>query len=269
MPASTLDRRRPRRPAPAKAGEAPAVQTYLASLSPEKRATLDKVRKAIRAAAPDAEEGMSYGMPAFIQGKPIAGYSGSAAHCSYFPMSGALTAKFATELKAYDVSKGGFRFPIGKPPPAALVRKLVKARLAEIEAGAKPAKKAVEADDAVGAYLRGLKHPLKKEIEAVRLIILGANPKIGEGVKWNAPSFRTENEWFATFNPRSKDSVQLVFHLGAKARADLKAFKIADPKGLLKWLSKDRALVTLGAGRDIPVNRKALEAIVRAWVRYV
>src|SRR5262245_14069422 len=117
------------------------ADAYLAKLSADKRATLEKVRKAIRAAAPDAEEGMSYGMPAFIRGKPIAGYSASADHCSYFPMSGAITAQFADELEKYEVSKGGFRFPIGKPPPATLIRKLVKARMAEIDA-AKPAKAA-------------------------------------------------------------------------------------------------------------------------------
>lgn len=248
------------------------ADAYLAKLGADKRATLEKVRKAIRAAAPDAEEGMSYGMPAFIQGKPIAGYSASASHCSYFPMSGAITAKFADELTGYEVSKGGFRFPIGKPPPATLIRKLVKARMKEIEEAAPTktaVKKAAPADDAVAACLKALKHPLKKEIEAVRLIILGVSPAIGEGIRWNAPSFRTEKEWFATFNLRAKDSVQLVFHLGAKARPDLRVFKVADPNGLMRWLGKDRALVTLGAGRDIRANRKALEATVRAWIKYV
>jgi 3-methyladenine DNA glycosylase AlkD/uncharacterized protein YdhG (YjbR/CyaY superfamily) len=125
------------------------ADAYLAKLSVDKRATLEKVRQAIRAAAPHAEEGMSYGMPAFIEGKPIAGYSASADHCSYFPMSGAITAAFADELTKYEVSKGGVRFPIGKPPPAALIRKLVNARRAEIGVAAKaktakktPAKKA-------------------------------------------------------------------------------------------------------------------------------
>jgi hypothetical protein len=130
---------------------------------------------------------------------------------------------------------------------------------------AKPA----QTDAAVADYLRGLDHPLKKEIEATRRIILAVSPAIGEGIKWNVPSFRTEKDWFATFNVRAKDSVQLIFHLGAKTRPDLKAFKLADPKGLMKWLGKDRAMVTMGAGRDIPGNRKALEAIVRAWVKQV
>ena len=136
---------------------------------------------------------------------------------------------------------------------------------------AKPAKQAAKksatADDEVGTYLKALKHPLKKEIEAVRLIILGVSPAISEGIKWNVPSFRTEKEWFATFNVRAQDSVQLIFHLGAKTRPDLKAFKLADANELMNWLGKDRAMVTLGVGRDIPANRKALEAIVRAWIK--
>ena len=121
----------------------------------------------------------------------------------------------------------------------------------------------------VEALLRDLKHPLKKEIQAVRLIMLAASPAVSEAVKWNAPSFRTEKEFFATMNLRAKDEVQVIFHLGAKARADQKALKIADPKGLMKWLGKDRALVSLGAGADIPANRRAREAIVRAWIKYV
>ncbi len=129
--------------------------------------------------------------------------------------------------------------------------------------------KGASTDPAVVAYLRDLDHPLAKEIKAVRLIVLGVSATISEGIKWNVPSFRTEKEWFATFNARAKDSVQLIFHLGAKTRPDLKAFKLADPKGLVKWLGNDRALVTLGAGRDIPANRKALEAIVRAWIKHV
>ncbi len=246
---------------------------YLATLSADKRATLEKLRETIRAAAPEAKEGMSYGMPAFIQGKAIAGYRAAAKFCSYYPMSGRVIASLKDDLAKYDVTKGAIHFPIGKPLPLPLVRKLVKARLAEIDGAASlktsSRRAAKQTDTDVIAYLRDLKHPLKKEIEAVRRIVLGVSPAIGEGVKWNAPSFRTEKEYFATVNMRAKESVQLIFHLGAKASPNLKTFKIADPKGLMKWLSKDRALVTLGAGRDIPANRAALEAIVRAWLKVV
>lgn len=252
----------------------PAKDTdaYLAKLTPEKRATLEKVRKAIRAAAPSAEEGMSYGMPAFIQGKPIAGYAASANHCAYYPMSGAVVAALKGDLDGYDTSKGAIRFPIGKPLPATLVRKLVKARLAEIGEGTSKKKTSNESgqtDDAVVAYLRELDHPRKKEIESVRRLVLAVSPAIREGIKWNAPSFRTGKEYFATFNLRAKDVVQIILHLGAKARPGQKAFVVADPKGLLKWLGKDRALVTLGAGRVLASNRAAFQSIVRAWIEHV
>jgi uncharacterized protein YdhG (YjbR/CyaY superfamily) len=115
------------------------IETYLARLTPEQRATLEKVRKAVRAVAPKAKEGMSYGIPAFIQGKPIAGCAASANHCAYYPMSGSVLATLTRDLEGYETSKGAVRFPIGKALPAALVRKLVKARLAEI-AGATPEK---------------------------------------------------------------------------------------------------------------------------------
>jgi 3-methyladenine DNA glycosylase AlkD/uncharacterized protein YdhG (YjbR/CyaY superfamily) len=121
------------------------ADAYLSALSADKRATLEKVRKAIRAAAPDAVEGISYGLPAFIQGKPIAGYGASANHCAYYPMSGAIVAAMKDDLKAYETSKGAIKFPIGKPLPATLIKKLVKARLAEIN-GAKPAKRAAASD---------------------------------------------------------------------------------------------------------------------------
>ena len=126
-------------------GTKSASDRYLAKLSPDKRATLEKVRRAIRAAAPDAEEGISYGMPAFIQGKPIAGYAAASNHCSYFPMSGSIVERLEADLKDYETSKGAIRFPIGKPLPASLIRKLVQARLAEIEESAGPKKRQTRA----------------------------------------------------------------------------------------------------------------------------
>lgn len=99
--------------------------------------------------------------------------------------------------------------------------------------------------------------------------MLGVSPAIGEGIKWNSMSFRT-SEWFATWNWRCRDAVQFVFHLGAKVKDNSTAgAKIPDPDGLIKWLSKDRCLVTLGAGMDIQAHRAALEAIVREWITHV
>jgi hypothetical protein len=99
--------------------------------------------------------------------------------------------------------------------------------------------------NAVEDYLTALAHPLKAEIQAFRAIVRGASPKIAEGIKWNAPSYACGGAHFATFNPRAKDGVQLVFHLGAKVRADSAVrAEVDDPAKLLRWLADDRASVT-------------------------
>lgn len=118
----------------------------------------------------------------------------------------------------------------------------------------------------VAAYMRGLDHPLKADIEFVRTIVCGVSPTIEELVKWNAPSFRTHED-FASVNVRNRNAVQLVLHTGAKVKTNAKQPEIEDPKGVVKWLAKDRCLVTLGAGKEIAANRSALESIVRAWIR--
>lgn len=117
-----------------KAPSAADVDAYLASVPAEKRAALQNLRNAIRAAAPDAEEGFSYGLPAFrLEGRPLVCYGASKNHCSFFPMSPAVISAHAAALKGYDLSKGTIRFLAEKPLPAALVRKLVKARVAELQ----------------------------------------------------------------------------------------------------------------------------------------
>ncbi len=120
-------------------------------------------------------------------------------------------------------------------------------------------------DPEVTAFLTALNHPKKSAIEAVREIILGVGTEIREGIKWNAPSFRTD-DWFATVNLRGKggeERVWLILHTGAKKS---KAMKVADPKGLLKWLAKDRCLVTFEDDKDARSKRAALRAIIREWV---
>jgi uncharacterized protein YdhG (YjbR/CyaY superfamily) len=108
------------------------IDEYLAGVTPEQRAALQKIRKAIKAAAPKAEECISYGLAAFkLDGRPIAGFGATKSHCAYFPMSGTIVAELADDLAAYDTSKGAIRFAADKPLPAALVKKLVKARTAE------------------------------------------------------------------------------------------------------------------------------------------
>lgn len=110
------------------------VEDYLAAAPPEARAALEKLRKTIRAAAPEATEGFSYGMPAFkLHGRPLILYAAFKNHCSIFPTSTAVMDVFRKELDRYETSKGTIRFPATNPLPATLVKKLVKARIKEIE----------------------------------------------------------------------------------------------------------------------------------------
>jgi uncharacterized protein YdhG (YjbR/CyaY superfamily) len=109
------------------------IDEYLATLSEDKRAALEKLRKTIRAAAPKAEECISYSLPAFRQNGMLVGFGATANHCAFYLMSGATVEAHKDDLKDYDTSKGTIRFQADKPLPAALVRKLVKARIAENE----------------------------------------------------------------------------------------------------------------------------------------
>ena len=108
------------------------IDEYLAGLSAENRRALQKVRRAVHATAPNAEESISYGMPAFrLNGRLIAGFKAAANHCSFHPMSGETVATLERDLAGYDTSRGTIRFSARSGLPAALIRKLVKARIAE------------------------------------------------------------------------------------------------------------------------------------------
>src|ERR1051326_399385 len=107
------------------------IDDYLAGVSPEKRAALQKLRKTIRAAAPGAQECISSQIPAFRQNGMLVGFGALANHCAFYPFSGTIVAAHKQDLKGYETSKGTIRFQPDKPLPAAVVRKLVKARLTE------------------------------------------------------------------------------------------------------------------------------------------
>lgn len=111
-----------------------SVDEYLASVPEPARSTLNRIRAVIRSVVPpETTEAFSYGMPAFKYKGPLMAYAAFANHCSLFPMNSSLIAAFQNELKDFPTSKGTIRFPVDKPLPAALVKKLVKARVAENE----------------------------------------------------------------------------------------------------------------------------------------
>lgn len=121
---------------------------------------------------------------------------------------------------------------------------------------------------AVDDFLRTSEHPLKPEMEALRAVILGVDPRIGEEIKWKAPSFKLE-EHFATFNLRG-DAILVILHFGAKVNAlATTGVKINDPTGLLKWLAKDRASVTFKDQAALEAGREAFANILRQWITYL
>jgi uncharacterized protein YdhG (YjbR/CyaY superfamily) len=108
------------------------IDEYLAGVSDPQRVALEKLRKSIKAAAPKAEEYIGYGLAAFrLDGKPLVAFGATATHCAFYPMSATTVESHKDDLRDYQTSKGTIRFAVDKPLPAALVRKLVKARIAE------------------------------------------------------------------------------------------------------------------------------------------
>jgi uncharacterized protein YdhG (YjbR/CyaY superfamily) len=128
---------RKRRPRSSAYGGATTIDEYLARLEPDQRAALETLRRTIRKAAPQAEEAISYGIPAFKQDGVLLGFAASAKHCSIHPMNGHTVADFASDLAGYSTSTGTIRFTPDKPLPAALVTRIVKARMAENRADAR------------------------------------------------------------------------------------------------------------------------------------
>lgn len=117
----------------------------------------------------------------------------------------------------------------------------------------------------VDAFLAALAHPQDPAIRRLRAVVLAADPRIGDGIKWNAPSFHVEGRHFATMQLRRTDRVLLVLHLGAGKRAMPKD-AIADPAKLLTWLGTDRATCAFASANDVDAQAAALQSLLRQWM---
>ena len=262
---------------------------YMAALPAEQRTALEKVRKQIMTAAPDAEEHFGYGLPGLnLLGHPFIYFGAAKNHCALY---GALNdGTFDERLKGFKMSKGTIRFTPEKPISAAVVKALVKAKLAAHMAKwgakasikkAKPttagkpapagkpsprAKNAVTGTTEVDAYMNALKHDQKGVIQAVREVIMNADKRMRERVKWNAPSFYhvtgdgTAMD-FAAFNPRAKVFVQLIllFPMGV----------VADPAKLLQGDWKDRRETRFVDLSEVSKKKAALARVVKAWLKRI
>lgn len=133
--------KRPARTASKRVGTPKDIDDYLSRVPETARAALEKLRKTIRSAAPNAEETISYQLASFRYLGPLVAFGATANHCAFYAMSGTALDGFADELEGYDTSKGTIRFAHNKSLPATLVKKIVKARIAENEARAARRKK--------------------------------------------------------------------------------------------------------------------------------
>lgn len=116
-------------------------------------------------------------------------------------------------------------------------------------------------------YLQNLEHPLKKEIEEVRLVILQSNPQLTEHIKWNAPSFCINNEDRITFQLQGKGFFRLVFHRGAKVKEDAGNGRlIDDTTGLLEWVTDDRAIIKFADMSDVEAKKEKLAQVITKWL---
>lgn len=119
----------------------------------------------------------------------------------------------------------------------------------------------------VEEFLQNLEHPLKREIEEVRSIVLGIDRELSEHVKWNAPSFCFHNDDRITFNLYGKSFFRLVLHRGAKVKDSINLEPyFEDVKGLMDWVTNDRATIKFTDIKDVEAKRELLIEVVRRWV---
>ena len=113
-------------------------------------------------------------------------------------------------------------------------------------------------------WLASCRHTLRAELDTLRQLV-AAEPRLVEGIKWNAPSYAFAGEDRLTFNLGAKDRVRLIFHCGVKKRA-AKGRVPVDDRGLLEWAADDRCIATFRSAADVAAAKKSLPQLVRDWL---
>jgi hypothetical protein len=121
-------------------------------------------------------------------------------------------------------------------------------------------------NDRVDAFMAQLEHPYKETIQDLRFLILAADPRVREQIKWNAPSFLIEDH-FATFKLYPPNAIQLVLHTGAKVKNHPKTFVVDDPHSLLQWATGDRCVLILKSAELALEMKEAVASIIKQWIQ--
>ena len=240
------------------------VDHYIAGFPAAVKKRLEEIRQTIRDNAPDAVEGISYGMPGFkYLGKPLVYFAGYENHIGFYATPTGHEA-FKKDLAGYKTGKGSVQFPLTEPLPLALIKKIVLFRVKENEGMAAKKKTTVIAVKKKAApenkeaaqvkqWLDKQEPTVRKEIDAVRKLIKKAAPTLNERIKWNAPSYYTTAD-LITFGPYKNKRILLVFHHPA-------IVEIKSP--LLEGEYKDRRLVYFNSSKEAVKNEKELSRIIR------
>lgn len=245
------------------------VDQYIAAYPPAVKKLLEKLRKTIKAAAPKAEEGISYMMPAYKYHGVLVYFAAFEKHIGFYAAPTGHAA-FKKELAGYKTGKGSVQFPFDKPLPFDLVTKIVKWRVKENEDKAGPKEKKTPAappaktkkpadDEQVKAWINKLDPSAKKEVEAVRKIIKAASPKLSERIKWNAPSYYYKDD-IVTFGPYKTHKLLLVFHHPAVVKIK---------SALLQGDYKDRRLVYFKDKAEAEKNKQELTRILTEIIKAI
>lgn len=255
----------------AKIPAAKTVDEYIKRYPAKVQTSLQKIRKTIKAAAPEAEEVISYGIAGYKYHGMLIFFAAFDNHISVYPAPRGSDA-FKKELAVYKGGKGTVQFPLDKPIPFDLVKRITQFRKKDNEekftAKNKKAGKPVAAkkksskptdEEQVATYMKNLNHPMKAETEAVRKIIKNSNKKLSERIKWAAPSYYYKED-IVTFGPYRNGKVLLVFHNPAivKIKSDL-----------LEGDYKDRRLTYFDNMKAIKQNKKELERIMNELVKAI
>lgn len=245
------------------------VGEYIASFPKEMQLLLKDIRKTIKAAAPKAEEVISYGMPGYKYLGMLVYFAAWKNHIGFYPGAGGIET-FKRELSVYYGAKGSVQFPIDRPLPLTLISKIVTFRVKQNEEKAlakkniMPVKKKTKStkptdEELVNEYMSKLDSKAKTEIEAVRKIIKTATPKLRERIKWNAPSYYYKDD-IVTFGPYKTHKLLLVFHHPAVVKIKSE---------LLEGDYKDRRLVLFKDKAEAEKNKKELSGIINEIIKLI
>jgi uncharacterized protein YdhG (YjbR/CyaY superfamily) len=245
------------------------VDAYIKQFPATVQTSLQQLRKTIKAAAPKAEEVISYAMPAYKYNGMLVYFAGYKNHIGFYGTPSGHEA-FEKELSVYKRGKGSVQFPVDEPLPLSLITKIVKFRVKKNEekaAAKKPVtpvakkNKAAKSSDEeqVNTWLTKLEPVVKKEVEAVRKIIKDSSTKLSERIKWNAPSYYYKED-ILTFGPYKTQKLLLVFHHPAVVKVKSK---------LLEGEYKDRRLVHFKDKADAEKNKKELVRIINEIIKTI